>query len=67
MKQRYKIKDYYECVSGETVGYANTIAECKKIMNDYYLETDGECDLAVLELIVEKQKYDSLNPVQLRW
>ena len=66
MQAKYKVKDYYECPSGETLGYANTWEECKEITRERIAETDGECSVMVLQLIPEKRKYDGNNPLYIR-
>jgi len=53
--KKFKIYDLYE--GKETIGYADTISEMKKIGKEYYNDTDGECALVYAKLDENIQKY----------
>lgn len=53
--KRYKIIDTYE--GYVTIGYANTVTEVKGIATEFIEATDGECDIFVMTLNDEHQKY----------
>lgn len=57
--KRFKVYDLYE--ANDCIGYADTLAEVKKIAREQYDETDGECDIFYAELNQATNKYDVAN------
>ena len=53
--KKYKIYDLYE--GKETIGYADTIEEMKKLSREWHKDTDGECIIVYAELNEETLKY----------
>lgn len=53
--KKYKIVDLYD--GKETLGYADTIVEIKKIAKKQYIETDGECLICYYPLNDKTEKY----------
>lgn len=62
--RKYKVYDIYDNVA-EKLGYADTIAEIKKIARKRCEETDGECLISYLTLNPETQKYKISSEVIL--
>lgn len=54
VKKKYKLKDFE---NWDTIGFANTITELKKIAKEYLKECDYEACLVYLTLNEQKQKY----------
>lgn len=54
--KKYKVVDLME--HKETIGYANTIDEIKKIAKGRYEDTDGYCSVFYYPLNKETNKYD---------
>lgn len=53
--KKFKVYDLYE--GKEVLGYADTLAEVKKIARTQYEATDGECAIFYAELNEETHKY----------
>ena len=53
--KKFKVYDLYE--GKEVLGYADTLAEVKKIARTQYEATDGECIIYYAELNPETSKY----------
>lgn len=52
--KRYKL---YDTMEGVAVGYYDTLEEVKKATDEFFIDTDGDCDLIFLEHNGEKYKY----------
>ena len=52
---KFKVYDLYE--GKEVLGYADTLAEVKKIARTQYEATDGECAIFYAELNKETNRY----------
>lgn len=57
--KKYKVYDIYE--GNDTVGYADTIEEVKKLARRWYDDVDGECCIVYVELNKESGKYKFSN------
>lgn len=53
--KKFKVYDLYE--GKEVLGYADTLAEVKKIARTQYEATDSECRIFYAELNEETNKY----------
>ena len=53
--KKFKVYDLYE--GKDTIGYADTMADVKKIARQRADDTDGECSVFYAELDPETQKY----------
>ena len=47
MKRKFWVVDYYE--GYEIIGTTNDLAEAKKMMNERIDDTDGECDVEIID------------------
>lgn len=54
--KRYKVIDLYE--GYDVIGYADTLAEVKAMAKEYYMDTDGECDINFMQLNEKTQNYN---------
>lgn len=57
--KKYKVYDIYE--GKDTVGYADTIEEVKKLAKSWYRDTDGECYIVYAKLNLKTGKYTFSN------
>ena len=57
--KKYKVYDIYE--GKDTVGYADTIEEVKKLARRWHDDVDGECCIVYAELNKESGKYKFSN------
>lgn len=53
--KRYKVYDLYD--GKQTIGYADTMQEIKRLARQQYDDTDGECAIYYAELNPETLKY----------
>lgn len=53
--KKFKVYDLYE--GPDCIGYADTVAEVRKIARQQYFDTDGECTIYYLELDPVSKKY----------
>lgn len=53
--KKYKVYDLYD--GKDVLGYADNMCEIKKIAQEEYEETDGECAIYYAELNTETNKY----------
>ena len=53
--KKYKVVDLYD--GKDVLGYADTKQEIKRLANERIDDTDGECDIYVLTLDPEVNKY----------
>lgn len=63
--KKYKVYDIYE--GKDTVGYADTIEEVKKLARRWYDDVDGECCIVYAELNKESGKYKFSNYKEVRY
>lgn len=61
--KKYKVYDIYE--GKDTLGYADTLTEVKKLAREQSRDTDGECYIVYAELNPEtgKYKFSQYKPV----
>ena len=53
--KKYRVYDIYE--GKDTIGYADTLTEVKRIAREQIEDTDGECMVVYAELNPETGKY----------
>lgn len=63
MKKKYRVYDLYDYK--EILGYADTMKEVKRLAEERYNDTDGECDIWYAELNEETQKYKFSSAIHL--
>lgn len=59
MKRRFAVFDWYDCFYDEQpllVGFADDKLELDKLIQDWDIETDGECSLQIVDR-EEKKSY----------
>lgn len=54
--KKFKVYDLYE--DTDCIGFADTVAEVRKIARQQYFDTDGECAICYVQLDPVTQKYD---------